>query len=293
MFAVKRTHNHDNYSLRLVALLRDYRWGGTALISLYLSIISGIVLALHYDFSEAFYSLTTIELIVPYGAFWRSLHYYSSQLFLLLSLVHLSMVLWKKSADMKRSAWIRLCLSLPCAILLLFTGYVLRGDATGEAAGMIAEHICVSIPLVGNALNALLFDLGASGVRKVYVHHVIGLVVLGGIAVWPHLRKYRAAMHNHLLLILVTLLLAAFLHAPIEASRFGLLFIAGPWFFLGLQELLRTLPTVVAGVLIPLIPVVLLCTLPQHGRRRILFLFLVILWLCAYAWFSWLCLQRI
>ncbi len=281
------------YSQRLVALMRDHRWGGTALISLYLSIVSGIVLALHYDFKEAFYSLTTIELIVPYGAFWRSLHYYSSQLFLLLSLVHLSMVLWKKSADMKRSSWVRLCLSLPAAILLLFTGYVLRGDATGEAAGMIAEHICVSIPLIGNALNALIFDLGASGVRKVYVHHVIGLVVLGGITVWPHLRKYRAAMHNHLLLILITLVLAAVLHAPIEASRFGLLFIAGPWFFLGLQELLRTLPTFVAGVLIPLLPIALLCALPRQGRNRNLFLLLLILWLCAYAWFSWLCLQRI
>lgn len=277
----------------LLALIRDHRWGGTALISLYLSIVSGIVLALHYDFKEAFYSLTTIELIVPYGAFWRSLHYYSSQLFLLLSLLHLSMVLWKKSADMKRSSWIRLCLSLPSAILLLFTGYVLRGDATGEAAGMIAEHICVSIPLAGEALNALLFDLSASGVRKVYVHHVIGLVVLGGITVWPHLRKYRAAMHNHLLLILLTLTLAAILHAPIEASRFGLLFIAGPWFFLGLQELLRSLPTFVAGVLIPLIPVLLLCTLPRQGRPRSLILLLLVLWLCVYAWFSWLCLQRI
>ena len=281
------------YGQRLVALVRDYRWGGTALISLYISIVSGIVLALHYDFKEAFYSLTTIELIVPYGAFWRSLHYYSSQLFLLLSLLHLSMVLWKKSADMKRSAWVRLCLSLPAAILLLFTGYVLRGDATGEAAGMIAEHICLSIPLIGEALNALFFDLGPTGLRKIYVHHVIGLVVLGGITVWPHLRQYRAAVHNHLVLILMTLALAAGLHAPIEASRFGLLFIAGPWFFLGLQELLRSLPTFVAGVLIPLIPVVLLCALPWQGRARSLSLLLIILWLCAYVWFTWLCLQRI
>ena len=80
-------------SLRLITLTRDYRWGGTALISLYLSIVSGIVVALHYDHNEAFYSLTTIELVVPYGAFWRSLHYYSSQLFFLLLLVHLSTVL--------------------------------------------------------------------------------------------------------------------------------------------------------------------------------------------------------
>ena len=117
--------------------------------------------------------------------------------------------------------------------------------------------------------------------------------MLGGITVWPHLRKYRAAMHNHLVLILITLLLAALLHAPIEASRFGLLFIAGPWFFLGLQELLRSLPAFVAGVVIPLVPIVLLCALPRQGLWRKRFLLLIVLWLCAYAWFTWLCLQRV
>lgn len=277
-----------------LVLLREHRWGGAALISLYLSVVSGIVLALHYDPGEPFYSLTTIELVVPYGAFWRSLHYYSSQLFFLLALVHLAMVLWKKSAAMSRAAWVRLCLSLPCALLLLFTGYVLRGDATGEAAGTIAEHICTAIPLLGNALNSLFFDLSASGMRKVYAHHLIGLMVLGGITVWPHLRTYRAALHRHLLLLALTLLLAVCLHAPIEASRFGLLFIAGPWFFLGLQELLRTLPTILAGVLIPLVPILLLCLLPpQEGRTRNPLLIGLLLWLCLYAWFSWLCLQRV
>ncbi|MGI6638450.1 MAG: cytochrome b N-terminal domain-containing protein [Desulfobulbus sp.] len=278
---------------RFLALVRDHRWGGTTLISLYISIVSGIVLALHYDHTEAFYSLTTIELIVPYGAFWRSLHYFSSQFFFLAMLAHLAAVLWKQSADMHRSSWVRLCLSVPCGLLLLFTGYVLRGDATGEAAGMIAEHICLSIPLLGSILNDLLFDLSASGVRKVYAHHVIGLVVLGGITVWPHLRRYRAAIHNHLPLVLITLILGTVLHAPIEASRFGLLFIAGPWFFLGLQELLRFLPAFVAGVLIPLAPLLALCTLPQQGRIKHLFLVFLALWLCVYGWFSWLCLQRI
>ncbi len=277
----------------LVGLLREHRWGGAALISLYLSVVSGIVLALHYDPGEPFYSLSSIELIVPYGAFWRSLHYYSSQLFFLLLLVHLAMVLWKKSADMERSAWIRLCLSLPCALLLLFTGYILRGDATGEAAGTIAEHICTAIPLIGEALNKLFFDLSASGMRKVYAQHLIGLMVLGGIAVWPHLRRYRAALHQHLLVLALTLGLSVWLHAPIEASRFGLLFIAGPWFFLGLQELLRSVPTIVAGVLIPLLPLLLLCLLPRQGRARTLLLAAIGLWLCLYAWFSWLCLQRI
>jgi len=145
--------------------LREYRWGGGSLISLFLSILSGIVVALQYDVNAPFYSTTTIELVVPYGSFWRALHYYSSQAFFLLLLAHLAVVLWKNEEAFKRGAWIRLCTTLPCGLLLLFTGYVLRGDATGEAAGAIAEHICLSVPLIGPQLNDLLFDLADSGLR--------------------------------------------------------------------------------------------------------------------------------
>jgi len=177
--------------------------------------------------------------------------------------------------------------------LLLFTGYVLRGDATGEAAGAIAEHICLAVPLIGPQLNDLFFDLAGSGLRKVYAHHVIGLVVLGGMAAWPHLRRYTARWRNHLLLVLVTVLVSVAVPAPMEPNRFGLLFIAGPWFFLGLQELLRFLPPFVAGVLVPLLPLLLLFWLPNSSRPRVLALLAIGCWLLAYGLFTYLCILRI
>ncbi len=273
--------------------LNDYPWGGGALISLYLSIVSGIIVALQYNVAEPFYATTTIELIISYGSFWRALHYYSSQAFFLLLLAHLGMVLWKNEMVFKRGAWIRLCATVPCGLLLLFTGYVLRGDATGEAAGTIAEHICLSVPLIGPLLNDLLFDLADSGVNKVYTHHVIGLVVLGGLAAWPHLRRYTARWRDHLLLVLATILLSAMLAAPMEPSRFGLLFIAGPWFFLGLQELLRFLPPFIAGVATPLLPLGLLFWLPKTTPARSSVLIVIALWLLAYGILTALCIQRI
>ncbi|MBM9538258.1 cytochrome b N-terminal domain-containing protein [Desulfobulbus alkaliphilus] len=273
--------------------LRDHLWGGAALISLYISILSGIVVGLHYDVADPFYSTTAMELLIPYGSFWRALHYFSSQAFFLLLLVHLAAVLWKNEAEYKRSAWVRLCLTLPCALLLLFTGYVLRGDATGEAAGAIAEHICLAIPLIGTQVNDLLFDLTDSGVRKVYIHHVIGLVVLGGVAAWPHLRRYTANWHNHLILVVLTIVVSVVWTAPIEPEQFGLLFIAGPWFFLGLQELLRYLSPFVAGVIIPLLPMVLLCWLPKKAPARNRWLLAIGLWLLAYTILTYICIQRI
>ncbi len=273
--------------------LLAYPWGGASLISLFLSVLSGIVVALQYDFTEPWYATSTIELIVPFGSFWRALHYYSSQAFFLLLLAHAGMVLWKDEMRLSRGAWIRLCATLPCGLLLLFTGYVLRGDATGEAAGSIAEHICLSVPLIGGQLNELFFDLADSGLRKVYAHHVIGLMVLGGMAAWPHLRRYTARWRNHLVLVIATVAISIALPAPMEPNRFGLLFIAGPWFFLGLQELLRYWPPFVAGVVVPLLPLGLLFWLPTASNRRRLFLGLIVLWLVVYTGLSWLCWQRI
>ena len=285
--------SEKNNRFALLRSLNVYPWGGGTLISLYLSILSGIVVALQFNALEPFYSTTAIELVVPYGSFWRALHYYSSQAFFLLLVVHLGVVVWKNETEYTRSAWIRLCATIPCGLLLLFTGYVLRADATGEAAGTIAEHICLSVPLIGAQINNLFFDLADSGVNKVYAHHVIGLVVLGGMAAWTHLRRYTARWRDHLVLILLTILVSIVLTAPMEPNRFGLLFIAGPWFFLGLQELLRSLSPFIAGVVTPLLPLGLLFWLPKTASARTYALLAIVLWLLAYGVLTFLCVQRI
>lgn len=268
-------------------------WGGQALISLYLSVISGTIVGLQYSAAEPFYSTATIELVVPFGSFWRALHYYSSQAFFLLLLCHLGVILWKNEYTYSRGAWIRLTSSVPIAILLLFTGYVLRGDATGEAAGAIAEHITLSIPVIGGWLNALLFDISASGIKKVYVNHLIGLMVLGGISVWPHLRRYTAHFRNHIFLILLTLVLSIICTTPMEPDHIGLLHIAGPWFFLGLQELLRYIPAFLAGVIVPSILIAALLLLPEQKPSRTNCLLFIGLWLMIYAVLTYISYARI
>jgi ubiquinol-cytochrome c reductase cytochrome b subunit len=278
---------------RIKRLLVSVRWGGHSLVCLYISVLSGIVIALQYNAHEALYSTTTIELVVPFGSFWRAMHYYSSQAFFLLLLVHLVMILWKNDSRFTRSAWLRLSASIPVALLLLFTGYVLRGDATGEAAGAIAEHITLAIPAIGDLLNAVLFDIDHAGLRKVYTNHLIGLMVLGGFCVWPHLRRYTASWRNHLPVTLAVMLLAAVLVTPMEPDRFGLLHIAGPWFFLGLQEVLRYMPAFWAGVVLPATLVIPLLLLPAEGRQRRACLWFMVFWLLGYAVLSWFSYARI
>ncbi|MDW7773433.1 MAG: cytochrome b N-terminal domain-containing protein [Desulfobulbaceae bacterium] len=270
------------------------KWGGNALISLYISIISGIIIALQYTPAEPFYSTTAIELIIPYGSFWRAMHYYSSQAFLFLLTCHFIAVVWDNTHLYERGRWVRLTMSLPVTLLLLFTGYVLRDDATGEAAGLIAENIILSIPVAGVWLNDFFLAVTTSGLKRVYAHHLAGLMVIGAYCVWPHLKRYSTRWRLHLPLICLVLLLSVLLATPMEPYRFGLLHIAGPWFFLGLQELLRYIHPFWAGIAFPLIPVLALLYLPhEEGKRRSMYLGLTGLWLVIYGILSWVSYMRI
>lgn len=270
-----------------------FRWGGNALVSLYISIISGIIVALQYNTADPFYATSTIELIIPYGSFWRGMHYYSSQAFFLLLLIHFTAITWDNTHYYSRATWVRLTMSIPIALLLLFTGYVLRDDATGEAAGLIAENITISIPLIGKWLNSLFLAVSTDGVQRVYANHLAGIMTIGAYCVWPHLRRYTTRWRDNPVLIFVILLLSVFLVTPIEPMRIGLLHIAGPWFFLGLQELLRYTHPFLAGIVFPGIVVFALLNLPHKGRKRTIYLYLIWIWLGLYTVISGISYYRI
>jgi len=267
---------------KIIDILCNVRWGGQALVCLYVSILSGIVLALQYNPAEPFYSSATLELVVPYGRFWRALHFYSSQVFFLLLLLHLIVILQQKGYIAPRTSWLRLMACLPIAVLLLFTGYVLRADATGEAAGAIAEHIALSIPLAGKPLNQLLFDISTAGMRKVYANHLIGLMALGMFSLWPHLRKYQIRVSHHIQCALLLLIACLVVSAPMEPARIGMTHIAGPWFFLGLQELLRFIPPFWAGVVIPALILAALFLYPKSPARQRQTIYFILTWCTLY-----------
>lgn len=257
------------------------RWGEKSMVSLYVSVLSGIIVALQYHPAEPLYSTTTIDLLVPFGAFWRSLHFYSSQLFFLLTLTHLVAILvdrWPEPMPMRK--WLPLICSLPVIVLLLFTGYVLRGDVTGEMAGLIAENIVLSVPLVGRLLNELLFSVTNDGMLRVYPNHLIGLGVLWGLLSWDHIRKYRVSWRDHGGFVVLMLLGCFVVAAPMEVERLGVFHINGPWFFIGLQELLRYVPPFWAGVVWPSVIIVLLLVIPISSLRfSKLNTMLILIWL--------------
>jgi ubiquinol-cytochrome c reductase cytochrome b subunit len=233
-----------------ISSLKEIKWGAWALVAFYISLLSGIIVGLQYDYLNPFYSTAVIDLLAPYGRFFRSLHFFSSQFFFFFCCFHLPAI-YDKTKSYSKFEWGRLIATLPLILFLLFTGYILRGDNTGLSAGIIAENILQAIPVLGPPLNDLFFSLTDSGMRKVYIQHVIALDLLLLIFAWNHLRIYRISISDHIPLVVSILIFSVFISAPLEQDRLGISYISGPWFFLGLQELLRYLPILVAGVALP------------------------------------------
>ena len=178
--------------------------------------------------------------------------------------------------------WVKYILSLPVGLLLLFTGYILRGDVTGSSAGIIAENILLAIPLIGISLNNLFFSITDHGMSRVYLNHVIGLDILWLILIWNHLRRYRITLNSNLFITSATLVTCLFLSAPLEIAKPGIFHITGPWFFVGLQEMLRFLPVLVAGIILPTLFLLALLCLRKENRYFSQLLLFIYCWLAAY-----------
>jgi len=246
-------------------LISTTKWGGWSLVCLYISLLSGVIVGLQYNLSEPFYSTAALDLLIPYGRYFRSLHFYSSQFFFFFSVIHF-IVAFNKTESYSNNRRILLVLTLPTILLLLFTGYVLRNDSTGSSAGMIAENILLATPVLGSIFNDLLFSITDHGMQRVYLHHVISFDLLLLILAWEHLRRYPVKVSHHSLFIILVLAFSIFISAPIDPEELGRFYITGPWFFLGLQELLRYLPPFVAGIIIPGFFLTALLTLSKSHR---------------------------
>lgn len=272
-------------SFELLAAFKEIKWGAWSLVALYISLASGIIVGLQYDYLTPFYSTTSFDLLAPYGRYFRSLHFFSSQFFFFFCCLHLWSI-YQKTENYTRFEWIRLTGSLPLIILLLFTGYILRGDNTGSSAGSIAENIVQAIPVFGSSFNTLFFSLSENGLRKVFIHHVVTIDILFLIFAYNHLRIYRIRIRDNLALVASVLVFSVFISAPFDPDRLGISYIAGPWFFLGLQELLRYLPPLVAGVLFPgVFLIALLFAQPKNRYARVILCFIGI-WLICYTFLS-------
>jgi quinol-cytochrome oxidoreductase complex cytochrome b subunit len=272
--------------------------GGLAVFLMLILLVTGILEMFYYipTPGEAGNSIQTLTFIVPYGGLVRNLHYWSAQLLVIVSIVHFLRVVFTGGYTPPRRFNYLLGLSLfVFAILLDFTGYVLRWDEGIHWALITGTNLIKSIPFVGNSLYTSVVggsQPGPATLIRFYGWHIFGLtIVTGFLLIWhlfrlrrdggialppPPLRQDQARITRYelfrreilamLLAATALLILSVFVPAPlappiiensqvVETSR-------APWFFLWVQQLLKLGRPYFWGVVVPLAVLLLFSLIP-------------------------------
>ena len=233
--------------------------------SFLIALVTGAFLAFHYrPWGDVFRGVSHLTGVIPYGSFLRTLHYLSGQCFLVFTLAHALEFLYKgRYENAPPKAWGKLILLLSVAFLLLFTGFILKGDKEGIHAASVMYYLVQEVPLIGGAVARLLLRPGEELFLLPYLYHVIVLPLLVLFFLSQH--RKRILPRGDLgwpLLALLSCLALVYRIPPDIPPHTEMATPAGPWFFQGVQFLLRYAPPLLVGVLWPLLPLGLMAALP-------------------------------
>lgn len=253
---------------KLKDILAQTTYGQITLASLIICIVSGVFLALPYDISDPFLSISSLMVLNPAASFIRNLHFWSAQFFLIFSLIHI----WdhfNKSNEIKikKSVWLRLSLGIIIIFLAMITGFLLKGDADSKQAWRILDSLLSLVPLIGNTLSfSFLGD--EDSLQLVYIHHIATLTIFIAVISFEHSRKVWPKASTFVVVSLITSLIAFLFTAPLHDGLNAT--VKGPWYFVGFQEILHWLSNpewslVIVGVFILLIFII------PFGRKNISF----------------------
>ncbi len=274
--------------------------GGTAIFLMLILGVTGILEMFYYvpNPEEAALSVQIITYHVPFGGFIRNLHYWSAQLLLIVSAIHLLRVVFTAAYSHPRRFNYLLGLALfVLAMMLDFTGYILRWDQGICWPLTTGANLIKTIPFIGDFLFRIAVggnEVCDTALLRLYTWHIFGLtlpiIILGiwhafrvrrdgGIAVPPpHARTGNARISRNELVRrealamfivgLALILLSSFIPAPIAPAmsvpiRESVKESAeAPWFFLWIQQMLKWGDPFIFGVLIPLGVLTLLALIP-------------------------------
>lgn len=240
-------------------------FGHISFAAFFIAIISGVILAVFYDVSAGYDSLSLMLISNPAALFVRTLHYWSAQFFLIFYILHI----WdhlRKSTEcaVKKAAWLRLSLSLLAVFFVMLSGFLLKGDSDSLQAKRILDLLLQEIPLVGSFLAYSL--LGKNGdLQLPYVHHIASASIFIWIIIIEHAQvlwpKMKATIYFLPLMIVFTFLFPATLKSTLDPVM------KGPWYFLGMQEILHQVSSIQFVLILFLLLFLLFYLLPKISKK--------------------------
>ena len=272
--------------------------GGTAIFLMLVITVTGVLEMFYYvpTPTDAALSIQAITYLVPFGGLIRNLHFWSAQLLIIVSAVHLVRVVFTGAYLPPRRFNYLLGLALfVLSILINFTGYILRWDTGIQWALVVGTNLIKTIPLFGNNLYQILIggtEPGSATLTRFYAWHIFGLTIVsavligwhafrvrrdGGIALPPpslradpeRISRFELVRRETLAMILTSaalIIFSIFSPAPIAPPITQITSLSvdsrAPWFFLWVQQMLKWGNPFLWGVLIPLVILLILVLIP-------------------------------
>lgn len=248
-------------------------WGRGTLAFLWMAVLSGVALAPFWRGGQARESLELLDGGLPWGWWIRGLHVWSAEGALVCTLLHsLDIVARRGEGRIPPGAWTRSVLLLPAMVAAMASGFLMRGDASAQAAREVLRGVLATIPAVGEFLSTML--LGADGDLTVVGLQHAGLFTLVLVAVTPeHARRTWSDGPALAFALCLSAALAGLFARPLDGTPATGEVLRGPWVLWGLQGLLGRLPAW-TGWALPVLGVGGLAILPRvrrpWGRRGLL-----------------------
>ncbi len=261
--------------------------GNLLMTLLIFQFVTGFAMAMYYTPSshDAYASVKHITEEVPLGSFVRGLHVWGSTVIVIATVLHIMRVFfWGSYKKPRELTWLVGVVIFNIILGFSFTGYLLPWDQKAYWATTVGTRIAATVPIIGHDLLVLIRggeEVGAMTLTRFFAAHV--MLLPAALMLFMGLHLYLVRRHHIAgpvmpqkgkpvpffpvqlfkdavvvlggMGILVYLALAAPPGLEAIADPSGTDFAPRPeWYFLGLYELLKIMPSgweIIATVIVP------------------------------------------
>jgi hypothetical protein len=226
---------HIGITSKLSLLFFKTPFGTIAFSSFIITAITGVLLALPYDVVNPYDSISLMLLTNRAAVFFRNIHYWGAQLFLIFTFLHIIDHLRRSTeTEVSKGIWIRLTVSLLVTFFVMLSGFILKGDADALQAFRILDSLIQEIPFIGGTLSFTLLGR-ENDLQILYVNHIATATIFLWIIIVEHAKLFWTKTSTFVS-TLIFLIFLSFIFSPAFHNGRDLI-IKGPWYFLGFQEI--------------------------------------------------------
>ncbi len=158
-------------------------WTGALVMFAFLyEVVTGLILLIFYQPSNAYVSTANIAYTLPFGTIILTTHLYGAYAMIALMYVHLLRNLFVAGYKKPREQqWLTGVLLLVLTLGAGFFGYSMSGDVLSISATDVGRGIAAGFPYIGNYLRAIFFGNGTSLslFSRMLSWHIILVAVIG------------------------------------------------------------------------------------------------------------------